>query len=47
VEQLHEKAQRCFQHYVMNQRSMRKQHQNIQVMLALANNDADLILGNF
>jgi len=41
---LHDKAQRAFQNYVMNQHKMRKINQNIQVSIAMANNDADLIL---
>ena len=44
MELLHDKAQRAFQNYVMNQHKMRQVNQNIQVSIALANNDADLIL---
>ncbi len=44
---LHEKSQRIFQNYVINQRSIRQQQQKMQVMLALANNDADLILSKY
>lgn len=42
--ELHEKGQRMFQNYVINQKGMREQQQKIQVILAMANNDADLIL---
>ena len=43
---LHDKAQREFHDYVINQRSIRQQQQKIQVSLAIANNDADIILSN-
>jgi hypothetical protein len=42
---LHDKAQQCFNDYVVNQVLMRKQCQNVEILLALNNNDADLILG--
>ena len=44
VADLHEKAQKEFQNYVINQRSIRLQQQKIQVLLAMTNNDADLLL---
>lgn len=46
LSELHDKGQRAFQNYVLNQRSMRQQQQKIQVSLAIANHDADLILSN-
>ena len=42
--ELHEKSQRLFHNYVLNQKEMRVQQQNIQYLLAITNNDADLLL---
>lgn len=44
LNELHDKGQRAFQNYVVDQRAMRQQQQKIQVSLAIANHDADLIL---
>jgi hypothetical protein len=41
---MHEKSQRLFHNYVLSQREMRFQQQNIQYLLAVTNNDADLLL---
>ena len=41
---LHERAQRGFHDYVINQRAIRQQQQKIQVSLAIISNDADIIL---
>ena len=42
--ELHDKSQRLFHNYVLNQKEMRVQQQNIQYLLAITNNDADLLL---
>lgn len=44
LNELHDKGQRIFQNYVINQRNIRTQQQKMQVLLAMANNDADLML---
>lgn len=43
---MHEKAQSMFHEYVLNQRKMRQQQQNVQLLFAFSNNDADLILSS-
>lgn len=44
MEDLHDKAQKQFQEYVYTQNSIRKQQQQIEVSLALANHDADVLI---
>ena len=44
---LHERAQRAFHEYILHQRAMRKQQDQIQLHLELSKIDAELLIGEF
>ena len=44
TQDLHDKAQRMFQEYVIKQKMIRQQQQKIELVMVTTNNDADLIL---
>jgi hypothetical protein len=47
VTALHEKAQKKFREYVNSQKSIRKQQQQVEVSLALASHDSDLLISKY